>query len=315
MHCERAQEFFSDYLEQSLDRPMLVALEAHLGGCLPCREEVETLQTTFAVLDAVPEVEPRWDGVNDVMLRIRAARAEQVLEERRAAPTFLGWLRSLSPVRVATGAGLATIVIAGTLLLPGVSEHIQSTFWPVRSGEGATQVTPAGAPTVHVSYGPIAGQMQPLTLQVVPAGEVPDAQIRVFGSSRNLDLPGAGAMSPARPASLTVQLPAEGGVETLGVSVKSATLGTEHRYLVVAPVGDRSAAPVDLVVSGQTMEETLRRLGPWLDRPVVADSAVEGTIDLGVEGGSVRQCLQELAAQARARLIVEADAYRLIPLR
>ena len=41
MKCDRAQEFFSDYLERTLDRPMAAALESHLHDCSACREDLE----------------------------------------------------------------------------------------------------------------------------------------------------------------------------------------------------------------------------------------------------------------------------------
>src|SRR5579872_2686555 len=109
MHCDRAQEFFSDYLERTLDRPMTVALEAHLAGCGHCREDIEALQSTFLALDAVPEVEPPVDGAWQVLARLRQERVERFERERRA-PSFLDWLRSLNPLSVGMGASLATLV-------------------------------------------------------------------------------------------------------------------------------------------------------------------------------------------------------------
>ena len=96
MQCDRAPEFFSDYLERTLDRPMTVALEAHLGGCGPCRDEIETLQATFMALDALPEVEPPVNGAWEVMRRLRGTyringnfdiAVSTVLEAHRARQT------------------------------------------------------------------------------------------------------------------------------------------------------------------------------------------------------------------------------------
>src|SRR5438045_407873 len=113
MQCERAQEFFSDYLERTLDRPMTVALESHLGNCARCREEVEVLQETLLALDAVPEVEPPWDGAWQVIRHIRAADAERLEARRPWSITFGQWLRTLNPASAAMGAGLATLIIGG----------------------------------------------------------------------------------------------------------------------------------------------------------------------------------------------------------
>src|SRR5687767_11572909 len=128
MQCDRAQEFFSDYLERTLDRPMTVALEAHLAGCAGCREDIEALQATFYALESVPEVEPPRDGAWQVMAQIRKVRAEQWEAERRQAPGFLEWLRSLNPLSAAMGASLATLVIGGSLMATGLVPHMQFGF-------------------------------------------------------------------------------------------------------------------------------------------------------------------------------------------
>jgi predicted anti-sigma-YlaC factor YlaD len=47
MQCDRAEEFFSDYMERTLDRPMTVALEAHLAACGRCRGDIEALWRRF----------------------------------------------------------------------------------------------------------------------------------------------------------------------------------------------------------------------------------------------------------------------------
>jgi hypothetical protein len=65
MKCDKAQEFFSDYIESTLDRPMTVALEAHLNGCELCSADVASLRSMWTVLDKVPQVEPPADFVAD----------------------------------------------------------------------------------------------------------------------------------------------------------------------------------------------------------------------------------------------------------
>ena len=58
MKCDKAQEFCSEYIEDTLVRPMTVALETHLNGCEQCSADVAGLKQMFAVLDKVPQVEP-----------------------------------------------------------------------------------------------------------------------------------------------------------------------------------------------------------------------------------------------------------------
>ena len=61
MKCDKAQEFFSDYIENTLDRPMVVAVETHLSGCEACSADVASLRDMWTVLDKVPAGEPPAD--------------------------------------------------------------------------------------------------------------------------------------------------------------------------------------------------------------------------------------------------------------
>lgn len=311
MHCDRAQEFFSDYLERTLDRPMTVALEAHLANCAACREEIEGLQVTFRALDAMPEVDPPLDGAWDVMRRLRAERAEQVEAERRKAPALLEWLRSLNPLSVGMGASLATLVIGGTLLFTGLGGTRMSIL-PI--GRPAAGPTAPDAPVVQVSLGQITPTGQQVNIQFAPAIDLPEAQVRLVGASLPLDWQANGSLSRGRWVSLPpVELPRTSPAEAVRLMVDCPTLGKSYRYLVVVPLGERKTEPVTLFANSVPLEEGLRRLAPYLSRPVVVDGAGEGVVTLQYGDMKASHCLEELAAQTGAVLKSEGGAYRLIP--
>ena len=313
MQCDRAQEFFSDYLERTLDRPMTVALEAHLAGCAGCREDIEALQATFYALDSVPEVEPPRDGAWQVMAQIRKVRAEQWEAERRQAPGFLEWLRSLNPLSAAMGASLATLVIGGSLMATGLVPHMQfgvGVFGGPRPAAGKIVATVAQPLTVNVEYGALTPSGQEVTLHVTPAADMPDAQVRVRAGMINSGWPVG--LRAGVPQPVAVPLPPNGeGAEAIRLSVQSG--GRQFNYLVVAPLGAPSQGPVNVSVYDQPLEIALKRLAPSLGRPVVAEGVTEGNVTVQVNEGTPLRALQDVAGQVRATVQPDGRVFRLVP--
>lgn len=311
MHCERAQEFFSDYLERTLDRPMTVALEAHLGSCHSCRDEIETLQTTLLALDVVPEVEPPADGAWRVMAQIRAARAEQIEEQRAKAPSFLDWLRSLSPARAAMGASLATLVVVGSLVFPSIFGQIQQTIFNVPGPRPAVRSSDAKAPEVKVAYKQPTPEGRTVDLTVAPAPGSAASTVRVTG-------PGVSRVWAMGETALTIPLVIPNGAsdaESVVLTVGPDSNTPQFRYLVVFPLKQQPSQSVTLVLENRPVEEALRQLVPYLDKPVVATGAIDGPISLGLDGQSPRRCLDEVAKSLGVQVSVDSDAYRLSPAR
>ena len=85
MKCDKAQEFFSDYIDNTLDRPMTVALETHLSGCESCSADVAGLKQMWTVLDKVPQVEPPADFVWRTTTRLQNEALNRRESERRSA--------------------------------------------------------------------------------------------------------------------------------------------------------------------------------------------------------------------------------------
>jgi len=318
MQCDRAQEFFSDYLERTLDRPMTVALEAHLAGCSGCREEIESLGDVFGALSAMPQAEPPADGAWQVVCRVRQAQAEQWETERRRAPGFLQWLRSLNPASAAMGAGLATLVVAGGFWFtaPG---HVKNLILPGLGGtarpESAAPASGADAPAVLVAYGPLTAGGQQISLQVQPEVDLPDAHVEVAGGDMAYKLVGDGSITRSRPMDLPLNAPVNSGPLTYRVLVESRTVGKQFRYLVVVPTGEQKDRPVTLAFPYQSLEESLRQLAPSLAHPVVVESPVEGNVQLQVESRPASTCLRDLAAQLRAEVTEDRGVYRMTPAR
>jgi len=117
MKCEHAKEFFSEYIEKSLDKPTGVALEAHLTACGACQRDLDGLRQTWGALNAVPAMEPPADLAWRVMCRLQEEKLQRLEAEqtRKSKNPFLGWLQALTPGAAFGYATLTALLILGVL--------------------------------------------------------------------------------------------------------------------------------------------------------------------------------------------------------
>jgi anti-sigma factor RsiW len=316
MQCERAEEFFSDYLERTLEAPLAAAVDAHIQECARCREDVAGLRAMFATLDETTAVEPPPQGDWQVIWRLReqwAARERENLA-RQVQPGLLAWLQSLRPVSVAMGAGLATMIIGGTLFVSGVS-HTRLGFTLPRGSTAQVDRHAAAAelPSVDLTYGDASEAGQQLTLALKPPHMIPDAHVLVAGDYSDMTWEGRGAISPDRPAELGIRVRPDAAAEVLRVTITSEALSREYRQLVVVPLVAYPQDPQTLVLVHQPLGEALRRIAPALARPVVVDLVTDGTVSLQVEEVSPLAVLDSIARQIDARVQFDGGVYRLVP--
>src|SRR5438046_1420052 len=130
MKCDKAQEFFSDYIENTLDRPMTVALESHLGGCEACSADVASLRSMWTVLDKVPQVEPPADFVWRTTTRLQN---EFLNRQEAARAKALPWWKRLTPIQSFSYAGIAALLLIG-MSVPVHTQLGNTTGWDVLGG-------------------------------------------------------------------------------------------------------------------------------------------------------------------------------------
>jgi len=145
MKCDKAQEFFSDYLENTLDRPMTVALETHLNGCEQCSADVAGLKQMYAVLDKVPQVEPPADFVWRTTTRLQ----NELLTRREAEQARpLPWWKRLTTLQTFSYAGVTAALLVGLSL--GIHTLGPTSRWDIIGdlfpSHNAPNVTPAAKP-------------------------------------------------------------------------------------------------------------------------------------------------------------------------
>lgn len=315
MQCDRAQEFFSDYLERTLDRPLTIALESHLAGCASCREEVESLQAICYALDTVPEVEPPKDGAWQVMAQLRAERAKQYEEQRNKPPTFLQWLRSLNPLSVAMGASLATFVIGGTLVFNyfGASpDRLAILPVPGRTSRAAVPAAPgAEMPAIQVQYGNPATSGQQLTVRVTPAVDLPDGQVRVIGAGLPVESVAKGSMRQGAPLDFPLTIPPGTDVQVLRVLTRSDARGKQYEQLVVVPLAHQHAGAFSANLYRAAPDQAFSQIAPALGHPVVVDGVPTAPVTLQVNEQPAGSCLDELARQVGMTVRQDDDTYHL----
>ena len=84
MRCEDIAQQLSDYLDGALDQDATSTLEHHLSTCEACRDELEAVRQTIALLNAIDEVAPPADLLDRVHAQIEEEDAHVA---KRIIPT------------------------------------------------------------------------------------------------------------------------------------------------------------------------------------------------------------------------------------
>jgi hypothetical protein len=110
MRCGKAQELMTATVDDELSPRHQRALEAHLGGCAACRDELAATERMLAALAALPmEAEVPVPLEQETLRRVRIAAAEEA--EQIAASRW--WTRLRVPAVAITGLAALVLVIVG----------------------------------------------------------------------------------------------------------------------------------------------------------------------------------------------------------
>jgi len=111
MKCSKAQELFSEYMENALEPAGRADFERHLAECAQCNADYRKFHAAVMMVEELQEVEPPAGFHAAVMAR--------VLESKRAKPAWVPWLRvdwrSVFDVNVSVRA--AAVGLAAFLLM------------------------------------------------------------------------------------------------------------------------------------------------------------------------------------------------------
>jgi hypothetical protein len=175
MQCETAQEHFSDYISQELDRAMTLSLENHLHACGRCQEEVAALRRAWTALDALPMVEPPMFFHENLMSRLSAEQA-QVEEAAVARRAVWDWRALFRPRQLAYGAVALVLFLTGAEVVQTQRAGLGPVGWVVSLFRPAKAVwSPAQANVVWTPAPQSEGANGTLVLTLTPAQDIPNS--------------------------------------------------------------------------------------------------------------------------------------------
>ena len=107
MECDVCRSKLLEYLDGDLTEGMQAELGAHLGRCGSCRDEVQALQETLALIARMPAPEPPEAFWQQYLREIRQRAAPA-----RPANRLRNWLATLSLRPIPALAAAITIIVA-----------------------------------------------------------------------------------------------------------------------------------------------------------------------------------------------------------
>lgn len=115
MTCARFQRYLNLYVDGRLAPRYLSPLEAHLGRCAACRQELHLLETIAQVYAEPEPVEVPPDLAMLIMARV--ARSERLRTRMQAQPFGVRWGDALVALLLASFSTLLFVVLDPTLRL------------------------------------------------------------------------------------------------------------------------------------------------------------------------------------------------------
>lgn len=313
MLCEKTQEFFSDYIGGTLERPMIVAVESHLKECGACADDVADLKRTWAALDAVPMVEPPADFAWRVTTRLQQERLERQEKQRLRPGFWQTWTRALTPAHAVGLVAIAALLAVGLAYpLRSIGPGVPWGIWPNSAPNSPVTVPPPPgqsdpAPALQVAVEPVrfengnwigsvrvtpAGELRQFTVSVRPMELVGD---RLAGAEWQ-DL-AAGTMRAGVPYTMPVSLgPEATDVRAVTLRITSPALPKEIRKVVYFPIPGSTVprSQVSLETSETDVYVLLSQLAAATQRPIVADSGLSGSVALRLRDASPEQALNQI---------------------
>ena len=195
----RFRDLLSTYIDDRLDESQVATLEEHLATCGLCQEELQTLRSTVSLLQALPHASPR-----------RSFALTEQPEVPRTAPAYLWGMRATT-----AAASVALMLLVAGDLLCIFSRDIAPTG---EIGQGAVERSESETDVVSPGIEEETGEA-PSSL----ASEAIDSQ----------------SDGTALPDALTIQAPAEIGIETeetVPVTALEVALGSLLAMLVIVTV-------------------------------------------------------------------------------
>jgi hypothetical protein len=307
MKCDKAQEFFSDYIENTLDQPMVVAVETHLSGCEACSTDVASLRDMWTVLDRVPQVEPPADFVWRTTTRLQNELLNR-REAERARP--LPWWKRLSPVQTLSYVGVAALLLMG-VAFPFRSAIGNTTGWDVFGWLTHNHNVPVVLPAPRITAPQFTVQVPganglAAVVTVTATSEMPYASAgRAYLTPLGERL--VGQPSPAHdPQSLAVgqsfSVPIQAGA-AYAVRINVDSMHNRFSKVLILAGAPSVTGPIQTDDPYFALEQVANRTG----RAMLVDAGWKDKVTLDLQSGTPDQALQSLLTQIGAHTSTETS--------
>ncbi|MDO8683360.1 MAG: zf-HC2 domain-containing protein [Armatimonadota bacterium] len=312
MKCETAQQVFSDYLEETIEKPLALTFEHHLEQCDECRRSYGEFHSAWRVLEAFPTVEPPSGFRESVLSRVKS-------QQETAAQKTTAWRFNLSSV---LGARLPTHAFAWALtalifavLLVRVSPPV---FQAALTGPFGGSWVVSESPGMEVGVrafdaGTDADVYQVVFKPTLGAGQI-DA--KVFGL-RDGNRPIKTTVYSGRetPIQVVVKQP-QGVTEPFKITVRWSHGGRNFtKYIFLPRSRAVSELPYRRAWKGE-IYDSLRVISEEYGVAVSADAGLKGSVSLSSKLESGKDALNEVAGQIGLQVPVRREgsrAYKLEP--
>lgn len=177
MKCERASEWFSDLIDESIQPAKRVVLEAHLSECADCATAVERLRSDWAALGQMPSLTPPVTLRAAIWQRIDSpASYASKTQSSRPRPRLPMWARAGVAV-----VGAAALLALASVSVPGRFRTAGWTSWIPGIERPSDQMLVSGSAVRIESSGPDAREPQAVQVRLrVVSPEPIQAQVSLI---------------------------------------------------------------------------------------------------------------------------------------
>lgn len=306
MKCDKAQEFFSEYIENTLDQPMTVALETHLNGCEACSADVASLRQMWSVLDQVPAVEPPADFVWRTTTRLQNELLNR-REAERARP--LPWWKRFTPVQAFSSAGIAALLVIGVAFPVGnkINYGTWGFSWPFGHPAPIVQQVPAPPVTPPQFTAQVPTNGGPALVTITARAEMPYATVAMGYLTPRGETLVTHAVPVTHPQMLQtgqrISIPVQvGGPQTdHAAEIKVTSNGSVFSKVLILPGAAVVNAPLQNADAYFALQQVAARTG----QAMLVDTGLTATVTLDLPNTPPQQALQAVLDQIGAHQVQE----------
>jgi anti-sigma factor RsiW len=310
MKCETAQQVFSEYVEETIEKPLALTFEHHLKQCEECRRAYGSFRSTWRILESFPIVEAPSGFRESVVARVKA-------QQETAAEKPSPWRFSLGNVlgvRVPARAfAWASAMLIFAVLLVQISPGV---FRSTLTGPfGGPWVLPAGPGldvSVRVSDAGTDADVYQIVLRPAPGAAQINARLCWLRNGKQFcrtEVYGGKEMV----APIVVKQP-QGVTDPLGVAVHWAYGGRDFSKIIYLPRSQTSRQPSEMRLWSGDIQSALQMIAEDYGVVVSGDAGLSGPVELSGKIDNAKAALGRVAAQSGQLVRKEGSrVYRLEP--